>query len=453
MGFEVIDELPVDRQRGRVFEHGWQSWSPSTTYPAGATSYRPVQPAMDLMCYRPCRPAPAYGFQAEGLLALDPGDGGPVRRYAAVDGVVQVPSIRASIVDTRMVVTADGPTAGSTHPDLADALISWADGFALTAGAPPPRPPPTVWCSWYHYYADVTEADVVENLERIAELELPVDVVQIDDGWQAEIGDWLSTSDRFGSLPGIVERIRDSGRRAGIWVAPFLVGARSRLAREHPDWLLGAVDPSAGASCGKADAGHNWDQDLYALDTTHPSAAEYLHTALRSLCDLGFDYFKLDFLYAGALAGRRYGGVPELVAYRDGLRQIRAAIGPAPYLTGSGAPILPSVGLVDAMRVGPDIGPRYEPDDGDASRPAQHSATLSTVGRAFQHGRFWVNDSDCLIARPAVERREDWAEVVARYGGLRSSSDRIAELDDWGLATTRRLLSQVPPPTPFPAVP
>jgi hypothetical protein len=33
--------------------------------------------------------------------------------------------------------------------------------------------------------------------------------------------------------------------------------------------------------------------------------------------------------------------------------------------------------------------------------------------------------------------------------GLRASSDRITALDDWGLATTRRLLSQVPPPTPF----
>jgi alpha-galactosidase len=39
-----------------------------------------------------------------------------------------------------------------------------------------------------------------------------------------------------------------------------------------------------------------------------------------------------------------------------------------------------------------------------------------------------------------VERREDWAEVVAAYSGLRSSSDRLRGLDDWGLATTRRLL-------------
>jgi alpha-galactosidase len=60
-----------------------------------------------------------------------------------------------------------------------------------------------------------------------------------------------------------------------------------------------------------------------------------------------------------------------------------------------------------------------------------------------------VNDPDCVIARPEVERREEWASVVERYGGLRVSSDRIADLDEWGLETTRRLLGDPPPPTPF----
>ena len=39
------------------------------------------------------------------------------------------------------------------------------------------------------------------------------------------------------------------------------------------------------------------------------------------------------------------------------------------------------------------------------------------------YGRFWVNDADCLIAGPHVERREEWAGVVEAYSGLRASSD------------------------------
>jgi alpha-galactosidase len=75
---------------------------------------------------------------------------------------------------------------------------------------------------------------------------------------------------------------------------------------------------------------------------------------------------------------------------------------------------------------------------------------MSTVARAFLQGRFWVNDPDCLIVRPAVQRREEWAEVVRRFGGLRVCSDRIADLDAWGLEQTRELLATAPPPVPFP---
>jgi len=114
-------------------------------------------------------------------------------------------------------------------------------------------------------------------------------------------------------------------------------------------------------------------------------------------------------------------------------------------LLGCGAPILPSVGLVDAMRVGPDIAVRYDPPGGHSFKPSQRNDTRNVVARGWQQGRFWVNDTDCLIARPGVERREEWARTVENYGGLRSSGDGLRELDEWGLETTRRLL--VPSPT------
>jgi alpha-galactosidase len=81
--------------------------------------------------------------------------------------------------------------------------------------------------------APVSEADVVENLLAIDDFDLPVDVVQVDDGWQADVGDWLGLSGRFSSLPDLVRRIRDHGRRPGIWLAPFVATAGPRGARPN----------------------------------------------------------------------------------------------------------------------------------------------------------------------------------------------------------------------------
>ena len=424
--------IPVDPQRAVVYEHGWQSWSPTAAYRVDQRPFRPVSEARRVGNYRPERTAPHEAFWGEGLLAVDPGTGEGIHVFGAPGAGGTIPSIRAEVTGAGVVVTPDGQVDHLVmqNADLDGALASWGDRFAAAVGVPALRPPPTVWCSWYHYFEHVSQADVEENLAAIGDLDLAVDVVQIDDGYEAEIGDWLTLSDRFASLRAVVDDIRRAGRRAGIWVAPFLMGARSAALREHPDWAVGGVSP-----------GHGWGQDLAALDVTHPGAQAWLREVFGTLAALGIDYFKIDFIYAGAMDGRRaQPGTSGVDAYRQGLGLIREAIGPEAYLLGCGAPILASVGLVDAMRIGPDIAHHFEPQDGDLSQPSQRAAAQNSRWRSWQQGRFWVNDADCLVAGTHVERREDWAEVVAAYSGLRSSSDRLRTLDAWGLETTRRLL-------------
>lgn len=438
---EVLSRIPVDPSRATVYEHGWQSWSPTSAYRLDQRPFRPVSEQRRVGNYHPDRAAPADGFWGEGLLAVDPGTGDGVHVVGARSAEGPIPSVHARVDGDEVVVSGGrdveaavipvAPEDGAAYGALDLALARWGDRFAAASGVEALRSPPTAWCSWYHYFERVTQADIEENLAAIGDLDLDVEVVQIDDGYQAEIGDWLVLSDRFASLRAVVDSIRGAGRRAGIWVAPFLVGERSTLAREHPDWLV----PGTPAHDG-------WGgQQLRALDTTHPGAEAYLREVFGTFREMGIDYFKIDFIYAGAMAGpRAEDGASGTEAYRLGLGTIREAIGPDSYLLGCGAPILPSVGLVDAMRVGPDIGHHVEPLDGDLSQPSQRAAAQNSRWRAWQQGRFWTNDADCLVAGTHVERRADWAAVVESYSGLRASSDRLRELDEWGLATTRRLL-------------
>ena len=150
MEFNSVDEVAVDAGTARVYEHGWQSWSPTHTYPVTETSHRPVRRPSQIMSYRPGKPAPADGFQGEGLLAVDPGGRGPARLYATTDGQAEVPSIRASFVDDRVMVSADGQVETFTGSSIGKLLAEWGDTYAARVGMGHLRAAPTAWCSWYH---------------------------------------------------------------------------------------------------------------------------------------------------------------------------------------------------------------------------------------------------------------------------------------------------------------
>ncbi|RJL35634.1 glycoside hydrolase family 36 protein [Bailinhaonella thermotolerans] len=428
MPFTDIGETGYVHGRARVYEHGWQSWSPTGAYALDATPPRPADATIQILCYRPETPVPGGVFQGEGLLAIETGDGA-VELWSA-PSPLQVPSIRARREGDRLVVSADGQVRHRrVEGDLDLALRVWAEEIA-EGYAPEAFPAvPPMWCTWYGYWDKVTEADVLENLRLADRHGLGADMILIDDGYEAGIGDWLDPRPGFGSLERAVGAVAETGKRVGIWTAPFLVGHGSRLFTEHPDWLVR-----------DAYAGHMWDQELAVLDVTHPDAAEHLVSVFRSLAALGISHFKLDYLYAGALAGGRHEDLDPVAAYRRGLELIRRGAGPAATLHGCGAPLLPSLGLVDIMRVSPDIAPTLHPKSGDISQPSQLGARLTGAAREFLHARWWVNDPDCIIVRPEVEARREWAAHIAATGGLRGSSDPIAALDPWGLETTRRLM-------------
>jgi alpha-galactosidase len=428
----ILDEIPVGPD-ARVYAEGWQSWSPTSWSSRGDEIHRPTEPWQHAMRFRPGVEMASDAQQGEGLFVVDPGDGGAARVFGTLDASREVPTIRASWHGDRIIVETAGDgenvTAWTVQAEGQDAgaagLASFGERFGAASRARFGWKAPRVWCTWYQYFEDVHASDVLENLTAIDAAGLDVDVVQIDDGWSLGTGEWTAPNPRFGSLSDAVDAIRDSGRRAGIWAAPFSAGAASSVAREHPDWVLG-------------DAGRNWGDDLRGLDLTHPGVRDYLTRVFSDIRDLGIDYVKLDFLYSGALPGVRWDAEATPVsAYRSGLELIREVLGDDAFLLGCGAPILPSVGLVDAMRV---AGDTFHEGGEDGSQGLR--GRMSVEARSWQHGRLWTNDPDCLVARPEFALREDWADVVLMAPGIRGFSDRIEGLDARGMELVRELLKE-----------
>lgn len=413
-----------------IYEHGWQSWSPAGIYPATVdASPRPQRHIWQTMAFRPEQPAPSHGFQAEGLLAVVEGSGA-AEVFLGPRPDRDVPTIRARVEGGRVVVSANGDVVRVSASSLDEGLALTGQTLAGLATRPL-EALPAGWCSWYTYWSDVTAQNILDNLAVITDRDLPIDVVQIDDGYQADIGDWLEWRPSFGDLGDVCARIRDAGRTPGIWTTPFLVGVNSTIAREHPDWLV----PDAVA------CEHHWGQQIRVLDVTHPEVEEHLVYVYRTFAEMGVGFHKIDFVYGGAMVGRRRVDVTAIEAYRRGLELVRAGAGEDAVILGCGAPLLPSIGLVDAMRISPDVMPQWEPDLGDISQPGMRSALAAGRARAWMHGRLWVNDPDCVLVRPEVERPEPWREYIRVLRGLAVSSDPLTTLDDAHLERTRALMA------------
>lgn len=266
------------------------------------------------------------------------------------------------------------------YGDEASVFARYAELLGERLGKAPGKPSPRVWCSWYSLYGVIDEVLLYRIFDELDDL--PFDVLQVDDGWEVAVGDW-QPNDKFPSgMKALADKIRASGRTPGLWLAPLLVVPSSKMFRHHSDWLLRNADGRL------VSAGHLWGEPLYALDTSHPEVLDWLTALMKQVRAWGFDYLKLDFLYAGALPGKRHVDIPREAAYRQGLKVMREAMGEDAYFLTCGAPIIPSLGLCDAIRVGPDVAGEWESYRDAAllynpTTPGAKNAIRTTVNRLW----------------------------------------------------------------------
>jgi alpha-galactosidase len=316
---------------------------------------------------------------------------------------------------------------------------------------------PTGWSSWYCFFESVDQVAMTRNLQWLQHRRgaLPWKVFQLDDGFEANVGNWYQFDDGFGGgLEPIGEQIASAEYTPGLWLAPYIAKPRSAWIREHPEWVLrrGGGRPS--------NAGYNWSTFTVGLDPTHPgveaAVGELIETAVKRW---GFSYLKLDFLYAAALPGRRYDpATTRAQAMHRALATIRQAAGEDVWLLGCGCPVGSGIGLFDSMRIGPDVAPRWKPAyqgielyfQREPGLPSARNALLATVNRAMFNRKWWLNDPDCLIVRDRdshLTRAEvqTLVSVMALSGGALIDSDDLPNLSPERAAWLPKLLPPLPP--------
>lgn len=314
---------------------------------------------------------------------------------------------------------------------------------------------PSGWCSWYYYYTRVSAEHMRKNLAALRGegASLPVRYVQLDDGYQPSVGDWLSPNEKFGaslsSLGQLAADIRAAGFLPGIWVAPFIVQRSSKVFSQHPDWIL--ADPSGKRR--RVAYHYPWgitNGQIYALDLSHPAVLAHLEHVFRTLREQGFAYFKIDFLSAGLRNGKRHNPAQSPVqAFRNALLRIREAVGDD-YIVGCGAPILPAVGICDGLRVSSDVkevwrDPKIAFFAGDCGHPSAELALWNDLTRAHLHRRWFINDPDCLLVRErdtslSQPEIQTLCSVLAQSGGALFLSDDMSRLASDRLSLAQQTL-------------
>ena len=325
-----------------------------------------------------------------------------------------------------------------------DAALS-AIGAKLAVNHPrlPWTAPPTGWCSWYCFGPRVTAQNILDNLDAIARKIPGLTYVQIDDGYQPAMGDWLETGPAFGGdVRKVLDAIKARGFQPAIWIAPFIAEERSHVFQQHRDWFVRDGDGAPLRSDTVTFGG--WRHGpWYVLDGTHPDVQAHFERLFSTMNrEWGVTYFKLDANFWGAIHGGRFhdAKATRVEAYRRGMQAIVTGAGGS-FLLGCNHPIWPSAGLIHGSRSSNDIK-----RDWNRVRTTAQQNFL----RNWQNGVLWWNDPDAVCLAGDLPENEFLFHATAIYatGGMVLAGDDLTQIPPGRLAMLRKLL----PPTGVAAV-
>jgi alpha-galactosidase len=299
------------------------------------------------------------------------------------------------------------------------------------------------YTSWYNYYQNISEEIILRDLNSLYEYKDYVNTYQIDDGYQTAVGDWFSiNAEKFpNGMKPMVEAIHSKGFTAGLWLAPFGAQKGSKLAKDHPDWL---IKDSKGKPI---PVGANWG-GFYAIDIYNDAARSYIKKVFNEVLNVwGFDLVKLDFLYAASIIPM-YNKTRGEIAY-DAIDLLRECVGDKKIL-GCGVQQMPCFGKVEFMRIGPDMALWWKHN---LLRKNMHREDVSTPNalhnsiyrRCFNKRAFLCDPDVFLLRRTNIkftpEQQKAIGKFIKLFGGVLFMSDNVAEYDDEQLEVFKDILT------------
>ena len=337
-------------------------------------------------------------------------------------------------------------------PNYHDQLLAYGDAIRRLRHARVSSETPIGWWSWTVYYGAINEGEVLANGDWQSDhlKSFGYKYFQIDEGYQYARGEYATANaTQFpDGMRFVGHYLTEEGLTFGVWTAPFEVTTRAWVYEHHKDWL---VHNARGDPIPIGDVWHQKTDVLYALDTTHPGAQQYMRDTYRTLVrEWGVRFIKLDFMDTSAIEGYHYRpNTTALEAQRIGLQIIRDATGDDVILDKDGSPMLNPVGLVDTGRISADTGHSFE---------RTRNAASGIAARFYMQRNFFVDDPDAfnVTATHLMERANEKSSISmgaaeasialsAVSGGMYEIGDDMlvlgSEKDRLALVENRELLN------------
>lgn len=299
------------------------------------------------------------------------------------------------------------------------------------------------YTSWYNYFQNISEEIIIRDLNGLDRASDEVNIFQVDDGYQQAVGDWLLTDEKKfpNGMKYIADEIHKKGYKAGIWLAPFSAQVSSKIAKDHPDWLL------RHNRNGKKMLGCQGWGGAYTLDIYNPEVREYIMRVFDTVLNVwGFDMVKLDFLYSQCIEPRNGKTRGEIMC--DGVELLREACGDK-WILGCGVPIGACMGVFDACRISCDASKnwKFKLEKGidvnalvasiriNCENPSSQNAIINTVFRNHLDGRAFCNDPDVFFLRD-ININYTWdqkllhGKINSVCGNVLFVSDNAGDFDD-----------------------